>query len=84
MEMMFLIVKLGYGSVVIPEKYSSSQCLAIAETINKTYSKEAICVPASVFKSDDSYYNCQMAVPDATQPGRYVAAKTHCDVPVSK
>ena len=50
MEMMFLIVKLGYGSIVIPEKYLNAQCLAIAETINKTYSKEAICVPAPVAK----------------------------------
>ena len=50
MEMMFLIVKLGYGSVVIPEKYPNTQCLAIAEIINKTYSKEAICVPAPVSK----------------------------------
>jgi len=48
MEMMFLIVKLGYGSTVIPEKYSNTQCIAIAETINKTYSKEAICIPAAM------------------------------------
>lgn len=48
MEMMFLIVKLGYGSVVMPEKYKAEQCQSIANTINATYSKEAICIPTAV------------------------------------
>lgn len=46
MEMMFLIVKLNYASVVIPEKYQSEQCISIANEINKAYNKEAICIPA--------------------------------------
>ena len=70
MEMMFLIVKLGYGSVVIPDKYSNAQCIAIAETINKAYSKEAICVPAPVNSA------CHMAV----TPGAAFVVDIPCGV----
>lgn len=59
MEMMFLIVKLGYGSVVMPEKYKAEQCQSIANTINATYSKEAICVPAPAYPSSPAVKNCQ-------------------------
>ena len=78
--MMFLIVKLGYGSVAIPEKYSNTQCLAIAETINKTYSKEAICIPAPVSSA------CHMAVPDYTTPntGGTRVIEVPCSVSTSK
>lgn len=45
MEMMFLIVKLNYASIVIPEKYPKEQCLKIVEEINKT-KYESICIPS--------------------------------------
>jgi hypothetical protein len=47
--MMFLIIKLNYASVVMPEKYPSAQCTSIANEINKIYSKEAVCIPAPNF-----------------------------------
>ena len=75
MEMMFLIVKLGYGSVVMPEKYTVKQCAEIAETINKTYSKEAICVPAPA-------YNCQTF--KALDDGSGITFPTHCNPPTGK
>lgn len=45
MEMMFLIVKLAYASVTIPEKYPAEQCKSIAAEINNSR-YEAICIPA--------------------------------------
>ena len=43
---MFLIIKLNYASVVIPEKYPKEQCIQTANTINDKTKWEALCIPA--------------------------------------
>ena len=42
MEMFFLIIKLGYGSVVMPDKYSHEQCIKAGKFSENIY----VCVPA--------------------------------------
>jgi len=54
MEMMFLIVKLAYASVTIPEKYPAEQCKSVAAEINNSR-YEAICIPAPRIKDQSQF-----------------------------
>jgi len=54
MEFMFLIIKLGYGSVVIPEKYPKEQCEKLAAGYNGA---SGYCIPAPAL------FNCRKVNP---------------------
>lgn len=77
MEMFFLIIKLSYGSVVMPEKYSKEQCAQIQDRGDVT----AYCIPAP---NMDSYYNCATMATDPANPGTGKVVKSHCDFSTGK
>lgn len=63
MEMFFLIIKLGYGSVVMPEKYPHDQC----EAAGAQYENKCVAAPDL-----EGWYNC------ATAQGGMIV-KSHCE-----
>ncbi len=46
MNMMYLIIWLNSAMVVIPEVYPEAQCESIVKDYNKTFYRNAICIPA--------------------------------------
>lgn len=70
MEMFFLVMKLGFGVVVIPDRYTKDEC----ETAGRAH--EHVCIQAPM---PDGYYNCAISVPDPTNPGRGTTTKSHCE-----
>lgn len=46
MEMFYLIVKLNYASVVIPEKYTKEQCDIISKPLKANNNTDAYCILA--------------------------------------
>lgn len=77
MEMFFLVLKLGYGVVVMPDKYSKAECEYAGKAVD-TVSGEHLCVPVP-----EAYYNCARSEVDPNNnSGRVV--KAHCDPPVAR
>ncbi len=70
MELMFLIIKLGYGSVVIPEKYPKEQCEKLAAGYAGV---SGYCIPAPIL-------NCKTTV--ANGDGTYTVMDTYCNLSV--
>lgn len=46
MEMMFLILHIGYSSVVLPDKYSIEQCQKIVKDNSNSFAISYMCIPA--------------------------------------